>query len=73
MNIISEVAAELFSMFLADRRLATAIVVLVALVAVTVRALPLNPLVGGTLLFCGCLAIVVGVAVREAKQRRAGS
>lgn len=69
MNIISEVGAELFSMFMADRRLAIATFVLVAIVAILT---PVQPLVGGAVLFCGCLVIVVEAAVREAKRRRAG-
>ena len=68
MSIISEVATELFSMFMADRRLTIATLVLVAIVAVVT---PIQPLVGGIILFCGCLAIVVEAAVREAKRRRA--
>jgi hypothetical protein len=70
MSIIQEVAAELFSMFMADRRLTVATLALVAIVAVIT---PIQPLVGGIILFCGCAAIVVEAAVREAKRRREGT
>jgi hypothetical protein len=70
MSIVIDVAKELFSMFLADVRLTTATLVLVALVAIIVLALRIEPLVGGVLLIAGCLAIVVEAAAREARRRR---
>ena len=70
MSIIIDVAKELFSMFLADARLTTATLVLVALVALIVVAMRIEPLVGGALLLAGCLAIVVEAAAREARRRR---
>jgi hypothetical protein len=71
MNIILDVAKELFGMFLADARLTTATLVLVAIVAVIV-AMRIEPLVGGALLLVGCLAILVEAAVRETRRRHMG-
>jgi hypothetical protein len=72
MTIVLDVAKELFSMFLADARLTTATLVLVAVVAVIVVAMRIEPLVGGALLLVGCLAILVEAVVRETKRRRMG-
>ncbi|WP_017233131.1 hypothetical protein [Pandoraea sp. B-6] len=69
MSILREVAQELLGMFLADARLTTATLVLVALVTALVLAVKVEPLWGGSLLFLGCLAILVRAALREAKQR----
>ena len=69
MSILREVAQELLGMFLADARLTTATLVLVALVTALVLAVKVEPLWGGSLLFLGCLAILVSAALREAKQR----
>jgi hypothetical protein len=70
MSIVIDVAKELFSMFLADARLTTATLVLVALVGLIVVAMRIEPLVGGALLVAGCLAIVAEAAAREARRRR---
>lgn len=71
MSIIVEVAKELLGMFLADARLTTATLVLVAIVAGLVVALRVEPLLGGGILLLGSLAILVEAAVREAKSRNA--
>jgi hypothetical protein len=71
MSIIVEVAKELLGMFLADARLTTATLVLVAIVAGLVVALRIEPLLGGCVLLVGCLAILVAAAVREARGRNA--
>jgi hypothetical protein len=72
MSIIVEVAKELLGMFLADARLTTAPLVLVAIVAgLVVVALRVEPLQGGCVLLLGCLAILVEAAVREARRRSA--
>ena len=69
MSIIVEVAKELLGMFLADARLTTATLVLVAIVAGLVVALHVEPLVGGFVLILGCLVILVEAAVRESRSR----
>ncbi|AWC25213.1 hypothetical protein CO731_04707 [Aminobacter sp. MSH1] len=71
MSIIIEVAKELLGMFLADARLTTATLALVAVVAGLVIALRVEPLLGGCVLLLGCLAILVEAAVREARSRSA--
>jgi hypothetical protein len=70
-SILIEVAKELLGMFLADAALSTATIILIAVVAVALRSMPNEPLWGGALLFLGCLAIVAGVALCEARKRRA--
>jgi hypothetical protein len=70
MSIIVEVAKELLGMFLADARLTTATLVLVAIVAGVV-ALRVEPLQGGCVLLLGCLAILVEAAIREARRQSA--
>jgi hypothetical protein len=69
MSIIADVSKELLGMFLADARLTTATLILVAIVAALVIALQVEPLLGGGLLLLGCLAILVEAAAREAARR----
>lgn len=69
MSIIVDVAKELLGMFLADARLTTATLALVALVAGLVVALRIEPLLGGGVLLLGCFAILVEAAIREARRR----
>jgi hypothetical protein len=71
MSLLREVAKELLGMFLADARLATATLVLVAVVAGLVIAMKVEPLLGGSVLFLGCLVILVEAAIREARRGRA--
>jgi len=70
MSIIVEVAKELLGMFLADARLTTTTLVLVAIVAGLVLALRVETLLGGGVLLLGCLATLVEAAAREARRRR---
>lgn len=71
MNILRDVARELLGMFLADARLTTATLVLVAVVAGLVLAMRVEPLLGGSILLLGCLAILIEAAIREARRRSA--
>ena len=71
MSISVEVAKELLGMFLADARLTTATLVLVAIVAGLVVALRVEPLQVGCVLLLGCLAFLVEAAVRDASHRSA--
>lgn len=68
-SIVSDVAKELLGMFLADARLTTSILILVAIAAAVVDWLRVNPVVGGGLLVGGSLLILVEAVVREAKER----
>lgn len=65
MTLLRDVVAELVGMFLADARLAGAILVLVALVGGLVSGLGLAPLAGGGALLFGCLAILVVASLRH--------
>jgi uncharacterized membrane protein (DUF4010 family) len=69
MSIIGDVFKELFAMFLADARLTFATLFLVAIVGGLIEGLQVAPLLAGSVLFLGSLAIVVGTASREAKDR----
>ena len=69
MKIIQEVLAELFSMFWADARMTTTILVLVAIAAALVNFTAVNTIFVGALLLLGCLAIVIEAAVRETRKR----
>lgn len=69
MKIIQEVLAELFSMFWADARMTTAVLVLVAIVAVLINFTSINSLWLGGLLLLGSLAIVLEAAYRETRKR----
>jgi uncharacterized membrane protein (DUF4010 family) len=69
MSIIGDVFKELFAMFLADVRLTFATLFLVAIVGGLVHGLEVEPLLAGTVLLLGCLGILVGTAIREARDR----
>jgi hypothetical protein len=70
MTILRDILAELVGMFLGDARLATAVLALVAVVAILVDLAGLDALVGGAGLLIGCLAILTIVTGAEARQRR---
>ena len=65
MKIIQEVAAELFSMFMADARMTLTTLALVAMVAALLRYTSLDPIYAGVLLLLGCILNVVAAAARE--------
>ena len=69
MKIIQEVLAELFSMFWADARMTSAILILVAIAAVVLKFTSINPLVVGFVILLGCLVIVIEAALRETHKR----
>jgi hypothetical protein len=71
MSIIRDVAKELLGMFLADARLTTTILILVAVVAALAVGLRVNPILCGGLLLAGSLQIVVAAVLREARRRQA--
>ncbi len=72
MTLIGDIAAELYSMFLADARLSGAILALVAVIGLLVDGVGFNAGLGGAVLIAGCLAIIVTVTAHEARQRRNG-
>jgi hypothetical protein len=69
MKIIQEVLAELFSMFWADARMTTAIIILVAVAAALLKYTNVNPLLVGGLILLGSLAVVTEAALRETRKR----
>jgi|TARA_R100000935_G_C2839813_1_gene170313 hypothetical protein len=69
MNIVKEVFLELFSMFVADARLTTAIFATVAVAALLIDAAVLPPLAGGIVLLLGSIAVVF-ISVRQEGRRR---
>jgi hypothetical protein len=70
MKIFQDVLAELFSMFWADARMTTTILVLVAAIAALLKFTSLSPIAGGSLLLLGCLGIIAEVTLRETRKRR---
>lgn len=69
MNLLRDIVNELVNMFLADARLATAILLLVLVVAGLTLSLGVEPLIAGGTLLIGCLVILVEAAVRETRRR----
>lgn len=69
MKIIQEVLAELFSMFWADARMTSSILIVVGLAALLLKFTALNPVWIGVLLLLGCLVIVLEAALRETHKR----
>lgn len=69
MEILKEVLAELFSMFVTDARLTLSTLALVLVVAGLTVGLGLQPLIGGLVLLVGCIGIVVEATIRETQKR----
>ena len=69
MDIIKDVLAELFSMFVTDARLTLATLLLVALAAILIMVFHVEPLISGGVLLVGCFAIVIEATIRETKSR----
>jgi hypothetical protein len=69
MILLRDIVKELISMFLADARLATTILLLVLIVAGLTLSLGVEPLIAGGTLLIGCLVILVEAAVRETRRR----
>jgi hypothetical protein len=73
MSLLRDIVSELAGMFLADARLAGAILALVLMVAGLILGLRANPLIGGGALLVGCHLILVEAALRELRRRRPGN
>jgi|EndMetStandDraft_6_1072998.scaffolds.fasta_scaffold1499893_1 hypothetical protein len=69
MNILAEVAKELFGMFVADAALTIATLLLVAIVAGMILGFLVPPLLAGGVLLVGSVAIVIHATLREARRR----
>ena len=69
MNILKDVLSELFSMFVADARLTSAILATVVVAALLIDVIRLPNLVGGVVLLVGCIAVLFLSVKREATRR----
>ena len=69
MEVLKDVLAELFSMFVTDARLTLSTLALVLVVAGLTVGLGLQPLIGGLVLLVGCIGIVVEATIRETQKR----
>jgi len=67
MSILKDVFAELFSMFVSDRGLVAAVLIVVGVAALLTDGLHKNPLIGGAILFGGCLLTLIHSVYRRAK------
>ena len=69
MSVLKELAGELVGMFVAEKRLAIAVLVIVAVTGSLVDLAGLNPLVGGAMLLLGCLMLLIESVCRAARGR----
>ena len=69
MTMLKELAAELVGMFVAEKRLAIAVLAVVAAAGSLVDFAGLDPLVGGAVLLFGCLVVLIESVGRAARAR----
>ena len=67
MTMLKELAAELIGMFVAEKRLTIAVLVIVAVAGSLVDFAGLNPLVGGAVLLFGCPSLLIESVCRAAR------
>ena len=75
MNILREVAGELLKMFVGDAWLALGILTVVSLTGSLTASGAVRPLLGGAILFLGCIVVLVASVVlagRRHRDRRGG-
>jgi uncharacterized membrane protein YhaH (DUF805 family) len=70
MNILREVAAGLLKMFVGDAWLTVGILMVVSLTALLTRSGAVPSLVGGAILFLGCIVVLVASVVLAARRHR---
>jgi hypothetical protein len=70
MNILREVAGELLKMFVGDARLAVGILTVVALTGLLTGSGAVRPLLGGAILFLGCIVVLVASVVLSGRRLR---
>ena len=68
MSILKDVLAELFGMFVADRRLTAAILGIVAVAAGLIDIAGLDPLIAGSVLLAGCIAVTIAAVMSAARR-----
>lgn len=71
MNLLRELVGGLLKMFVADAWLAGGIVAVVLLAGGLTRYGAVPPLVGGAILFLGCIGVLVASVVLSARGQRA--
>jgi hypothetical protein len=67
MTMLKELAGEMIGMFVAEKRLAIAVLSIVAVAGSLVDLAGLNPLVGGAVLLFGCLILLIESVCRAAR------
>ena len=67
MTVLKEVVAELIGMFIVERRLTIAVLIVVTMAGCLVDFTDLDPLVGGTVVLFGCLILLVESVCRSAR------
>jgi hypothetical protein len=67
MAMLKELTAELIGMFVAEKRLTIAVLVIIAVAGSLVDFAGLNPLVGGAVLLFGCLILLIESVCRAAR------
>jgi hypothetical protein len=70
MNILREVAGELIKMFVGDAWLTVGILTVVALAGLLTGSGAAPPLVGGAILFLGCIVVLVASVVLAGRRHR---
>jgi hypothetical protein len=70
MNILREVAGELVKMFIGDAWLAVGILTVVSLTGALTGPGAVPPLVGGAILFLGCIGVLVASVVLAGRRHR---
>jgi hypothetical protein len=67
MTMLKELASELIGMFVAEKRLAIAVLAIVAVAGSLVDFAGLDPLVSGAVLLFGCLILLIESVCRAAR------
>jgi uncharacterized membrane protein YhaH (DUF805 family) len=70
MNILREVGGELLKMFVGDAWLAVGILTVVSLTGLLIESGAVRPLLGGTILFLGCIVVLVASVVLASRRHR---
>ena len=70
MNVLREVAGELLKMFVGDAWLTIGILTVVSLTGLLITSGVVPPLVGGAILFLGCIAVLVASVLLAGRRHR---
>ena len=71
MTMLKDVLGELVGMFLADARLTVATLAVVAVSAILIRFVGVDPLIGGGVLLASCLLLLVESVRRSSRRTNA--